>query len=259
MEGHTRRMWERITGINDRDLSGAVILDCGCGPGRFLDVVASKNGRAIGVDLSEAVEPASENFRGNPNVLVCQGDVLNLPVKDRSVDAAFSIGVFHHTPSPRKAFEEMCRAVRGDGRVSVCVYGKGGYYDFPTVTFYRTLFQRMRPLFGHCPPLVYSYIAAYGLHHFVRIPGIGKMIRLLFPFIPLVDAKWSLLDTFDSLTPTHQSAHESYEVFRWLKDLDLNEIEPGDWGYSAYHGRIPVAGHPVGAVVFPCRLACKGP
>lgn len=116
MEGHTRGMWEKITGIDQVDLNRDVFLESGCGPGRFLDVVLSKNGRANGIDLSDAVEAAQENFSENPNVLICQGDSLNLPIKSQAVDGAFSIGVFHHTSKPEKGCCELVRSVRPSGK-----------------------------------------------------------------------------------------------------------------------------------------------
>jgi hypothetical protein len=63
---------------------------------------------------------------------------------------------------------------------------------------------------------------------------LGRAIRLPFPFTNLPDRAWSLLDTFDSLTPTYQSAHTSDEVFRWLKDAGFVDIRPSDWGSTAY-------------------------
>lgn len=47
------------------------------------------------------------------------------------------------------------------------------------------------------------------------------------------------LDTFDSITPGFQSAHESYEVFQWFKKAGLIEIEPSNWGFTSYHGLKP--------------------
>src|SRR3954468_11188570 len=63
MEGHTTRMWERITGAGLGDVAGKTIVDFGCGPGRFLDVVRRKGGLAVGIDLSAAVDAARRNFR----------------------------------------------------------------------------------------------------------------------------------------------------------------------------------------------------
>ena len=47
MEGHTLRMWERITGIEDSDLGEQLVADFGCGPGRFIDIARRKKARVI--------------------------------------------------------------------------------------------------------------------------------------------------------------------------------------------------------------------
>src|SRR5688500_6967926 len=55
MAGHTTRMWERITGAAGLDrVAGKTIVDFGCGPRRFLDVVRREGGIAADVDLSAA-------------------------------------------------------------------------------------------------------------------------------------------------------------------------------------------------------------
>lgn len=56
-----------------------------------------------------------------------------------------------------------------------------------------------------------------------------------FPFMRLPDREWALLDTFDSVTRVYQSAHNSYEVYTWLRALGLGDIAPSDWGFTAYH------------------------
>ena len=240
MEGHTRRMWERITGIRDEQLNGAVIAEFGCGSGRFIEVVRNKGGRVIGLDMSEAVEAARESFEGDTDVLICQADVLAPPLAPDSLDGAFSIGVLHHTPDPLRGFREIVKAVRPGGWVAVSVYGKGGYYDWSTVRFYRRIFQALWPLLGPRAPLAYSWFAAYVLGPLSYIPVLGLLLRAALPFVRLPDARWSFLDTFDSVTPKYQSAHESFEVFQWFRQNGLRDIAPSDWGFTAYHGiRVP--------------------
>jgi SAM-dependent methyltransferase len=235
MQGHTLDMWQRITSISC-ELAGKVVADFGCGPGRFIEIVRMKQGKVIGLDLSLAVEAAADNFRGDPDVLICQADILKPPIKAGSLDGAFSIGVLHHTPDPRQGFDKMVQAVRAGGWVALSVYGKGTYYDFPTVRMYRGLFRILWPLFRHYPALLYSYFAGYVLRPLVPVPVLGKLVRLFFPVVGLPDVNWSILDTFDSVTPTYQSAHESFEVFQWFKESRLVKIEPSNWGFTAYHG-----------------------
>jgi SAM-dependent methyltransferase len=239
MQGHTLSMWQRITAIDTDDLGGAIIADFGCGSGRFIEIVRMKHGRVIGIDLSDAVEAAGENFRRDCGVLICQADVLRPPIRRGSMDGAFSIGVLHHTPNPRKGFEEMSRTVKPGGWIAISVYGKGGYYDFPTVSFYRAFFKVLWPWFKHYPPLVYAYLTTYVIRPLSYIPVFGKMLRFIFPFVKLPDIYWSLLDTFDSVTPSYQSSHESYEIYHWFKECGMIEIAPSNWGFTAYHAFSP--------------------
>lgn len=239
MQGHTERMWQKITAIQQRDLEGAVLLDYGCGSGRFMETVRKRNGRVIGLDLSNSVESARQNFIDDPGVLVCQADALTSPIKPNSVDAAYSIGVLHHTPNPFQGFQEMVKTVKPGGRVSLAVYSKGGYYDSLTVRMYRGLFRALQPFFGPYLCLAYSYAAAYALRPLSRIPLLSSAVRAVFPFVPLPDVRWAVLDTFDSLTPVYQSTHESYEVYQWFKRCGLQDIEPSEWGSTAFHATRP--------------------
>src|SRR2546422_4043411 len=236
MEGHTFRMWERITAVGPSDLRGAVIGDFGCGSGRFVEIVRRKHGRVIALDLSDAVEVARASFRGDPDVLICQADVLNPPLREKSLDGAFSIGVLHHTPDPRRGFEMLVRCVRPGGWVAISVYGKGGDYACPAVRLWRKIFRVLWPVFGHHPPLAYAYVTTYALRPLSRIPLVRLALRALFPFVRLPDIRWSLLDTYDSVTPVYQSAYESREVLEWFRGCELANIAPSDWGVTAYHG-----------------------
>lgn len=239
MEGHTLNMWQQITSTYDQDLHGAVIGDFGCGAGRFIEIVRMKRGRVIGIDLNDqAVEVARENFRDDPDVLICQADVLNPPLKYDCLEGAFSIGVMHHTPDPRKGFNEMVKRVKSGGWIALSVYGKKGrYYDFPVVTLYRKMFKLLRPVFGHYPPLIYTYFSAYLLRPLVFIPLFGKLIRGVFPSVKLPDIKWSILDTFDSVTPIYQSTHETEEVLQWFREMPLVDIKKSVRGPTAHHAR----------------------
>jgi SAM-dependent methyltransferase len=235
MAGHTTNMWERITDCRGQ-LEGKLVLDIGCGPGRFTDVARRKGARAIAIDYSSAVEAAAEIFTNDDGVCICQADALRLPIRSSAIDLAFSIGVLHHTPDPKTGVQEAVRTLVPAGQFAISVYGKGGYYDFPTVYAWRRLFSMLWPVFKHYPPLIYSYATAYGLRPLAKIPVLGKAIQVVIPFVRLPDIHWSVLDTFDSVTPSYQSAHESYEIFQWLRSAKLSEVEPTNWGFTAFKG-----------------------
>ena len=92
------------TGVMPRDLAGKLVLDAGCGGGRYARLAGSHGARVIAVDLSSAVAKASELCASLPNVLVLQADLLDLPLALEAFDLVYSIGVLHHTPNPRPRF-----------------------------------------------------------------------------------------------------------------------------------------------------------
>src|SRR5208337_2854717 len=238
MAGHTKSMWERIVGMAD-ELKGAMVIDFGCGSGRFVDVCRKKGAKVIGLDLSGAVESAGRSFAGDPDVLICQADILRCPIKNDLADGAFSIGVLHHTPDPAQGFAEMARTTRAGGFLAVSVYGQEGYYTANSVGFYRKVFKVLWPVFRHYPPLLFTYMTVYGLDFLLKIPVLKRIfapLRSFFPYIALPDRRWSILDTFDSVTPTHQSGHSIYEVFQWFKLQACKGIEPSNWGGASVHG-----------------------
>lgn len=123
--------WERIrkSYFDDRVASLAiekllprnlVLADIGCGTGSLTFELARFARRAIGVDLSGEMlrrARAIAKERGLGNVEFRQGDVLQLPLAPRSVDAAFCVMVLHFLPDPARAIAGLCRIVRPGGAV----------------------------------------------------------------------------------------------------------------------------------------------
>ena len=103
------------TGVPPEQLSGRLVLDAGCGGGRYARLVGSHGARVIGVDLSAAVLKAADHCKSLPNVAIVQADLLELPLADSAFDLVYSIGVLHHTPDPRRAFREIARKVKPGG------------------------------------------------------------------------------------------------------------------------------------------------
>ena len=70
----------------------------------------------------DGVESAFALTRNLPNVHIVQCDIYKLPFK-KAFDYAFSVGVLHHTPDPKKAFTSLSAKVKKGGYVSAWVYG----------------------------------------------------------------------------------------------------------------------------------------
>jgi SAM-dependent methyltransferase len=243
MEGHTTRMWERITNAADRQVGGKAIVDFGCGPGRFLDVVRRKGGLAIGIDLSMAVDAARKNFANDRDVLIVQGDLLKPPFRDGAFDGGFSIGVLHHTPGPKAGFAALARSVRPGGWVSCCVYPKDDFYDFASVRRFRALHSRLSRHFGYAPALAYSQFAARVLAPLFRRlkktslrRAVNYIERNWLVSLWLKDVRWRVLDTFDAITPKIASTHTEAEMAEWFEAAGCGGVHRTDWCPTAAAG-----------------------
>jgi SAM-dependent methyltransferase len=103
-------------------LEGKVVVDAGCGNGRFAKLVAPHARETILLDLGEQIHLAWEETRHLGTVHCVRCNLLNIPLASATVDFAYSIGVIHHTPAPERAAEEIGRLLCEEGRLSLWVY-----------------------------------------------------------------------------------------------------------------------------------------
>ncbi len=239
MQNHTSNMFSSITEIDYNKLNNDYILEIGCGSGRFLDLLKEKNCTIIGIDNSESIDVTNYNLQevDRSRLLLVQCDTYKLPFKDSSFHHIYTIGVLHHTPNPKKIIENIFKILKTKGSFSLTVYNKNSYYSLPNVNMWRKFFNLLNPIFGFYPALIYSYFTVSILRPIARLNKIFDLIiRTPFPFCNENDYNWSLLDTFDSITPKYQNTYETYEVYNWLKKNKFINIVPTNWGSCSFKG-----------------------
>jgi SAM-dependent methyltransferase len=249
MAGHTTRMWQAVTAASEEETRGQTIVEFGCGPGRFLDIVRRRGGRAVGIDMSQAVDAARTNFANDPQVLIVQGDINCPPFRPDSFDGGYTIGVLHHTPSPVQGLGMLARCVKPGGWVACSVYDKNGLYDFPSVAVWRRICNGLTPLLGYRPALAYAWFSALMLGPLAiwgqHVPILRRVLACLWRFglvvVPLPDYRWRLLDAFDAITPTIATSHTAEEVEAWMKAADCVQVGPRPWGSTSFRGLRRVA------------------
>lgn len=105
--------------------SGKLVLDAGCGNGRFSNQAANYGAEVIGVDIGTGtVEAAYENTKEMDNIHIIQGDLFKLPFKKNIFDTAFSIGVLMHTGDAYRAFKSIASHIKTGGVFTTHVYHK---------------------------------------------------------------------------------------------------------------------------------------
>ena len=218
----------RKTGLTQDDLAGKLVLDVGCGMGRYAEVASRWGAQVVGIDLSMAVEAAARNLQ-HRNVTIFQADVFSLPFAPESFDYIYSMGVLHHTPSCENAFKSLPPLLKPGAGIVIWLYS--GYNKWYRVSdIYRRVTRRMSPKLLHA--LCQLTRPLYGLHRVLRsIPLIGRPLSgILAYLIPMSfnrDPEWRVLDTFDWYSPWYQSKHTYEEVFRWFEACGLEDLHVG--------------------------------
>jgi len=115
-------------------LKDSIILDSGCGPGRYIDALIKLNIKCkniIGIDQgNDIIEANKERFGNYTNVKFYQGFCDSLPIDNSSIDFVISAGVLHHLKnSMRDLIKEHARVLKNGGYFFVFIVGRGGLFE----------------------------------------------------------------------------------------------------------------------------------
>jgi len=97
------------------------LLDVGTGTGRMAEIFAPTARRITALDRSpEMLRIARTKLEGQPvPVDLLQGDFLNLPVADASIDSIVIHQALHFAHEPDRVIAEASRVLRGGGHLLV--------------------------------------------------------------------------------------------------------------------------------------------
>lgn len=223
----------------DRDsFRGKLVLDAGCGYGRYSACMARFGARVVGMDFSDAVAAAARRAAEDGFLLV-RGDILRPPF-GRRFDLVVSIGVIHHLPDPFEAFERLVACARPAGTVVVWVYSS-------TRRLQNRVLGALRRAAGWMPnPLLQLVTFILAVPDFLIAKAAGLVGRLLGAraYERLVPSHFRLYsefsfrvcwaDWFDRLGAPIRHYHDASELRGWLERLALEgEVEATeDYGWT---------------------------
>jgi ArsR family transcriptional regulator len=106
-----------LPGLLDEDWT---VGDLGCGTGQVAAALAPFVRGVIAVDQSRAMLAAARvRLKGMDNVELRSGDLEELPIEDRALDAAVLLLVLHYVVDPPRALAEARRVLKPGGRLLV--------------------------------------------------------------------------------------------------------------------------------------------
>lgn len=220
-------------------LEGALVLDLGCGAGRFAEIAKAAGAIVVAVDMSSAIYACKQNLLGESDIFFIQGDIFKLPFKLSSFDIVYSLGVIQHTPDPRECLRIISGLTKPTGQFVVDVYEK----NLRSLCHYKYFLRPITVNIEHVKLLNMIKIAVrfslpiYALLRWFRFPA--SVVRRLFPVqiyndqFELSDRQqyeWAVLDSLDWYAPKYDSPLSIKEVRIVLMSLRLAkfEIKRGD-------------------------------
>lgn len=216
-------------------LRGKLVLEAGCGAGRFTEILLKYGARVDSFDLSRAVEANRANCPTGPEHRVTQADIYALPVPRQHYDLVFCLGVVQHTPDSGRTIRTLASFVKEGGHLVFDHY-VGGILRGANRRFGARLIRQWvlrLPLEERLPYVERLVAQWYPVHR-----AIGKnrlaalLLRTVSPIITYHDAfplseaqhrEWSILDTHDSLTDSYKATLTQRELEALVQSLHVGD------------------------------------
>ena len=114
------------------DFKNKIVLDAGCGNGRFSDLVSESDPKLLVIaDVSDGIFAANRKIKDkNLNLIAIKGDLNEIPFKKAVFDIIYSWGVIHHTPNPKITFDNISKICKLNGKFGIYVYKQNPEYRY---------------------------------------------------------------------------------------------------------------------------------
>lgn len=238
---NTRDAFWGKTLLDEGDIKqGQLVLDAGCGNGRFCGIAAETGAEIIGVDLGFGVISAFQNTRKLLNVHIIQGDLFRLPFAENTFDIAYSIGVLMHTGNADKAFASVAQCVKDSGLLGIRVYGTGR-------KTYEILDKLIRDILTKLPISMQMRFSQWMAGLARRLRTNPTLNQRIYSHINLLPTDHHMFDWWSAPIATHHTVHEVNEWYE-RAGFKLREIRPSLDDRKAqlirkkYHGAITAIG-----------------
>ena len=216
-EDSAQRLFPDLTPIPIEEYKKGLLLDAGCGYGRWVRFFSERGVRVIGVDLStDSVEFAASVSGARENVGLIQADLYNLPFPVGHFDNIFSFGVLDHTPDTKTAVGHVVKHLKPGGHISIYVYPVS-----PLVDAYRRVTTRLPTRLFYTLSVLHNYLVMSWMRH------LGPIWRIYARLVPVQGAKkaWQRVHTeLDQYTPVYAHRTTYPTVYGWFRDLGMEDI-----------------------------------
>ena len=216
-------------------MEGQVILEAGCGAGRFTQIALETGAEVVSFDLSLAIEAASRNNAGADKLCIFQASIYEIPLPKASFDKIFCMGVLQHCPDVAAAFQSLVPFLPPGGEIVIDVYEKTT--GFPPLKYLARPFVKLLGTEGIYRLLPWTIPPAFELKKALyRIPVLGRRLGSLIPIGPISDAprlnhtdaelkQVKILSALDMLSPVYDQPQQMEDVGKWFEHAGLIDVQ----------------------------------
>ena len=236
-------------------LKGEVILEAGCGAGRFSGIALSTGAEVYSFDLSNAIDAAVSNIQTDDEKRrhhPFQASIYEIALPHEMFDKVFCMGVLQHTPDVKKSYLSLIPFLKPGGEIVIdCYLSQPIKHIFNLKYLLRPFFKWWKPqtLFNFWSRVIsMAFDMKMSLS---KIPGIGRFVCEIVPigrlsyepemkFTPDQLKEIKTLSVFDMLSPMYDQPQKISTFRSWMVegDLEILEITTGFNGINA-RGRKP--------------------
>jgi SAM-dependent methyltransferase len=211
----------------------AVGIDIGCGTGRWSMMVAPRVGHLHLLDASkDALAVARDNLAKTNNVSFHLASVGNIPLSDKSLDFAYSLGVLHHVPHTSAAIRAVASKLKSGAPFLVYLY----YALDNRPGWYRAIWSFsniLRIVISRQPPwlrLVISHLIAIAIYlPLARLAAIVERLGFSPTALPLESYRHRALyvmrtDAYDRFCTRLEQRFTRPQIVQMLSDSGFENI-----------------------------------
>jgi SAM-dependent methyltransferase/uncharacterized protein YbaR (Trm112 family) len=216
-ENFEKEIFHHKTLLRSKEINNKLVLDSGCGNGRYVYQALRCGAEVVGFDLGLGVESAYNNTKQFKKAHIIQADIFNLPFKEGVFDFVFTIGVVHHTGNAKKAVWSILKPLKKDGVICVTCYHRGNWLWEFNDWFIRLFTLRMSiPTLMKLSKFFARACEIAGL-------WIEKPVNLLFRWEPNTSIMY---DWYSAPIATH---HTYPQVYKWCRQFGIDVKEDLRW------------------------------
>lgn len=226
----TKKIFFSTLNLVNEDIKNKIVLDAGCGNGRFSDLISDLNPDLLVIaDVSDGIYQAKKKIENkNLNFIAVKGDLNKIPFKYAIFDIIYSWGVIHHTPNPRFTFDNISKLCRINGRFGIYVYKQNPEYKFNNMNIRLLAILR-------------QYLVIYPLRFISQFLSEKNVQRLFVPIYFIekffnygvvgchsskykFEKKHYFRIVIDRFKTKYASEHQEYEIINWYKENKFNNL-----------------------------------